>query len=52
MSLELKRSQLFEFEPSAHQTFDFARQGVYAEQLFIELTLSFLMRMQVTRPTP
>jgi len=52
MSLELKHSQLFEFDPSALETFDLNCQGVYAKQLWIELTLSLFTRTQVTRPIP
>jgi len=52
MSLELKHSQLFEFRPSALETFNLTHQGVYAKQLLIELTLSSLTRIRVAQPTP
>ena len=52
MSLELKCSQLFEFKPSALETFDLNREGIYAKQLVIEQTFSLVMRIQVTRRTP
>jgi len=43
---------LLEFKPSALETFDLNRQGVYAKQRSIELMLSLFARIQVTRPTP
>jgi len=47
MSLGLKHYQLFEFKPSALETFDLNCQGVYAKQLSIELTLSLFMTIQI-----